>query len=59
MGKENVKTSKNKQICYCLWGKFRGGCFCGERKCEKHPKTNNFVTVCGGNLGGGGGYFPP
>ena len=28
-----------------------GNCFCGERKCEKHPKNKqNFVIVWGGNL---------
>ena len=35
-----------------------GNCFCGERKCEKHPKKKqNFLLFGGGGGGGGGGEF--
>ena len=40
-------------------GFYLGNCFCGERKCEKHPKNKqNFFIVWGGNLKLRG-KFPP
>ena len=35
-------------VVFFLWG--GGNCFCGERKCEKHPNNKQNFVVVGGEI---------